>query len=498
MTMTVPPPPDPDPLTSLTSPIPPTSPIPATWPSTSPIPSTATDAGEGGRRVDPTNVANVEVNGFAPGRERPGAHQAGERPAGGRGSVERGSRTGASGGWLYGRFMREVGYTLVCFPLAIVGFVYVVVALSTGPALAVTFLGIPLLATMLVGARGFGTVQRALAAEMLGDRVAPPRPLRPRRRGAKSWVWAGLRDGAGWRACVYLLVKFPLAITNFVVTVAFCSAGLGGVTYPVWQRYLPVQHDSAGRPHRGASFGTDYFLDTWPRMAMAVAAGAVLLYLARPLIHGLVGLDRLLIRGLLGPTNRQLAAERMHELEFTRASAVDDSAAALRRIERDLHDGAQARLVSMAMNLGAVREQLATADGDSLDLDRTRSRSTPPTATSRRPSSSCVTSPAVSTRRSSTMVSRRRWKASPPEAPAPAPAAVLAGSRWRCMSTCPSGRRRRSRRSPTSAPRSCSPTPSGTAGPTRSESVSSDAPDGSGSPSSTTGRAVPPSNPAAA
>lgn len=302
-----------------------------------------------------------------------GDRQAGERPAGGRGSVERGSRTGASGGWLYGRFVREVGYTLVCFPLAIVGFVYVVVALSTGPALAVTFLGIPLLATMLVGARGFGTVQRALAAEMLGDRVAPPRPLRPRSRGVMRWVRAGLRDGAGWRACVYLLVKFPLAITNFVVTVAFCSAGLGGVTYPVWQRYLPVQHDSAGRPHRGASFGTDYFLDTWPRMAMAVAAGAVLLYLARPLIHGLVGLDRLLIRGLLGPTNRQLAAERMHELELTRASAVDDSAAALRRIERDLHDGAQARLVSMAMNLGAVREQLATADGDSLDLDRTRS-----------------------------------------------------------------------------------------------------------------------------
>ena len=64
-----------------------------------------------------------------------------------------------------------------------------------------------------------------------------------------------------------------------------------------------------------------------------------------------------LIRGLLGPSSM---AERVSELERTRALAVDDAAAALRRVERDLHDGAQMRLAALAMNLGMAREKLGT------------------------------------------------------------------------------------------------------------------------------------------
>ncbi|WP_242422719.1 sensor histidine kinase, partial [Frankia torreyi] len=123
--------------------------------------------------------------------------------------------------------------------------------------------------------------------------------------------------------------------------------------------------------HRGASFGTDYFLDTAPLIVAVTVTGLLLLPVARWTVRGLVHLDVLLIRGLLGPTRRSLTAQRVRDLERTRAAAVDDSAAALRRIERDLHDGAQARLVAMAMNLGIAREHLA-ADGDAVDLDATR------------------------------------------------------------------------------------------------------------------------------
>ena len=73
------------------------------------------------------------------------------------------------------------------------------------------------------------------------------------------------------------------------------------------------------------------------------------------IVRGITQLDAALIRTLLGPTD---ADQRIQSLEETRTIAVDESAAALRRIERDLHDGAQARLVGLAMNLGIVKDEL--------------------------------------------------------------------------------------------------------------------------------------------
>ncbi|WP_248821282.1 sensor histidine kinase [Frankia sp. AgB32] len=271
------------------------------------------------------------------------------------------------------RAAREFGYSLATLPLAILGFVYVVFSLSAGPPLSVTFLGLPMLAGLLVGARGLGAAQRGLVAGVLGERVDGPPPFRPRHPGAWQWIRSGLGDGAGWRTFLYLLLKFPLAIGMTVAAVTGWIGGLGYLTYPVWRRWLPVEHDDRGRPHRGASFTDNYFLDTWPRLLLAVGAGVVLVVVGLFLVRALVALDRLLVRGLLGPTRRSLEKARMRELELTRAAVVDDSAAALRRIERDLHDGAQARLVAMAMNLGTVREQLATG-GEDVDLAETRSR----------------------------------------------------------------------------------------------------------------------------
>ena len=75
------------------------------------------------------------------------------------------------------------------------------------------------------------------------------------------------------------------------------------------------------------------------------------------MVRGCNDLDRRLAARLLGPPLTQ----RVRDLEETRASAVDDSAARLRRIERDLHDGAQAQMVAVAMKLGLAREKLGGA-----------------------------------------------------------------------------------------------------------------------------------------
>jgi len=125
-------------------------------------------------------------------------------------------------------------------------------------------------------------------------------------------------------------------------------------TYPVWwQGFDPTNVDSRGVVHHsGIQFG-DYFIETWPRALLVSAAGLVAIFLVPWPVRAVVALDGVMMRWLLGPTSR---GERVRELERSRARAVEDSAAALRRIERDLHDGTQARLVALAMSLGQARE----------------------------------------------------------------------------------------------------------------------------------------------
>jgi signal transduction histidine kinase len=82
--------------------------------------------------------------------------------------------------------------------------------------------------------------------------------------------------------------------------------------------------------------------------------------------RGVNAAERAFLRAMLGPGR---LAQRVRDLEETRAAAVDDTAALLRRLERDLHDGAQVRLAALALNLGRAKEKL---DGDAADLVRAR------------------------------------------------------------------------------------------------------------------------------
>jgi signal transduction histidine kinase len=252
------------------------------------------------------------------------------------------------------RSYAELLYVALGLPLGIAGFVFVVTALSISVSLMITVIGFPLLAFSLVLARQFGAVERGLGRGLLGVEVETPR-RQPRTKGLLSF----LTDRVGWRAMTFLALRFPVAIIDFTVTTAVWSYGLAGTTYWFWRQFLPSQNDSDGVAHRGASFGSNYFIDTPVRIVGFTILGVLILVAAPWVVHGVVTLDRLLVRGLLGPTT---AAERVRELETTRSMAVEDSAASLRRIERDLHDGAQARLVALAMSLGLAKEELDGED----------------------------------------------------------------------------------------------------------------------------------------
>ncbi|SEG64700.1 Signal transduction histidine kinase [Actinacidiphila yanglinensis] len=201
---------------------------------------------------------------------------------------------------------KEIANLLLNFPMALVGFIYVVTTLTLGAGLSVTVIGLPLLAFGLVGCRLLGKVERRRARALLGLHVDEPRPLRRETLGGfLPWLWATLKDPVAWRHALYLAIRLPWGIVTFTVTL------------------------------------TSLFV-LWP----------VLPFLAR----GMSAVDRALVRGLLQPSDE--LERRIAELESDRGVVFDTAAADLRRIERDLHDGAQARLVALAMGLGLAKEKL--------------------------------------------------------------------------------------------------------------------------------------------
>ncbi|MET8497822.1 sensor histidine kinase [Streptomyces microflavus] len=202
---------------------------------------------------------------------------------------------------------REIAHLLVNLPMAIAGFVYALLVIAVGVGLSVTVIGLPVLVAGLRGARVLGRVERGRARSLLGVRIEEPSPL-PRGRqegGVFPWLWSGLKDPVGWRSLLYAFIRLPWGVLTFAVTLVSLTV-------------------------------------LWP----------VLPFIAR----GLTAADRAMVRGLLPPSDE--LERRIAELESDRGVVVDTAAADLRRIERDLHDGAQARLVALAMGLGLAKEKL--------------------------------------------------------------------------------------------------------------------------------------------
>jgi len=177
--------------------------------------------------------------------------------------------------------------------------------------------------------------------------------LRPEKK--LGWLSGAMRDRHAWRARSYFALKLPVAAFQLLVAAGLLLAGLFYLTYPIWQELAKA----------GPGLGTGHPVPLAASF-LFVPLGAFLLLAAPWLAHGVNELDVALMRGLLGPgspgspgsPDSTALTERVRDLEVTRAHAVDDSAARLRSIERDLHDGAQAQLVALAMKLGLAKEKL--------------------------------------------------------------------------------------------------------------------------------------------
>ncbi len=250
---------------------------------------------------------------------------------------------------------------LAGFVLGIAVFVFVVTGLSLGFSLLVLALvGLPLLGLTVRAASWFAVAERARVALMLGVRIpAWPEQSRagyrwgivPRRRM--------LTERAAWGEIGYALLRLPVSALAVAVSVWTWAASLVLLTLPLYDKYLPSG---------GAKIGDVVFRGT-PTMASSAAIGLLLLLVAPQLTRGFGRMDARLSRWLLGPPS-DLAA-RVVELETSRERVVDAAEAERRRIERDLHDGAQQRLVALAMELGRAKARFADdPDGAKVLVDQ--------------------------------------------------------------------------------------------------------------------------------
>ncbi|GGL74062.1 histidine kinase [Streptomyces fumigatiscleroticus] len=253
-----------------------------------------------------------------------------------------------------GRSWREFGYVLLSLPVSILMFTYAVTMVSLGAGLLVTFLGIPVLAAALAGCRGLGALERARARGLLGLEVSAPEPLRMKRQGMMAWIGAVLKSGTSWRALLYAVLHLPWAVFSFAVAVSVWVCGWAMLTYPLWFWAFPMYAGQDGIQLYGDGRHGVY-LDNAFEISVTALVGLSIVLVTPWIVRALTTVDRLLVHGLLGPSP---LATRVVELESGRGVVVDTAAADLRRIERDLHDGAQARLVNLAMDLGLAKEKL--------------------------------------------------------------------------------------------------------------------------------------------
>lgn len=228
-------------------------------------------------------------------------------------------------------------------------FTVMVALLSVTFSLAVTVvLAVPFAWLTVLLARWFGRMERARARVLLGVDVADPHPAR-----TGGW-WSRLRrdlvSGAVWREIAHHLLLLPVGLVGWALAVVLWSGSLFLVTLPATVWLMPDDVADLGPIEVGIGGA----------VGLGLLGSVGLCYVAPWFTRGWARLDVALVRGLLGPTASAQWEERVETLTTTRALAVDAAEEERRRIERDLHDGAQQRLVALAIDLGMARSKMDT------------------------------------------------------------------------------------------------------------------------------------------
>jgi signal transduction histidine kinase len=254
----------------------------------------------------------------------------------------------------------ETFHLLLDLVVGVFWFTVLTTLIATGGSLLITLIGLPILTATFLLARAGAYVERRRVAFFLGrDIEQPTRRAHAEDRGFRRLL-APFRDRTTWKEVAYLWIAQPvLSIVSFTVAVTAWTVPLWAITLPTY-----AIHTSGAAPQ----IWNGERLDTPLKTLLTALGGLILLPLVPWIIRGMAAVDAALARVLLSPSKRDELEEQIGTLRETQARSVDIAIADRRQIERDLHDGAQQRLLALGMDLGMALEKFETDPAGAREL----------------------------------------------------------------------------------------------------------------------------------
>ncbi|MHB8960268.1 MAG: sensor histidine kinase [Candidatus Limnocylindrales bacterium] len=251
---------------------------------------------------------------------------------------------------------KALGAILLGFFVSIFAFGVVTTLLSTGASLLIVVVGVPIIGLAIEAAKLFAGVERWRMG-LVADGPLIPRPYRPLfpipnapvEARIRAWAEAEFLDASRWFDVVYVAIALPLAILEFVVAVILWAIAVSFTLIPIGAlaaRLAGASLNPQGAPNLAVVF--------W----VLFVVGLVMLPVAASATRGMAVLHRYVVEGLLCISPSEALRRENDRLRQSRSAAVELEASELRRIERDLHDGAQQRLVMLAIDLSLAEDKV--------------------------------------------------------------------------------------------------------------------------------------------
>ena len=268
-------------------------------------------------------------------------------------------------------------YLILAFVLAMTAVSVLAGLFWSGIGLLILVVGLPIVVLSLLVARGFGLAERYLLRLTGLPEITEPEWNRDAHESTGFWstLTRPLRNGHYWTSLLYGMIVSPVVSTvTFALTTLWLSVSLGGLTYWFWASFIP-RGDGTGEWGQYVSAALPWLFGGWSSWAVEVVlylvAGLIFTVTLPWVMSGLSRAQHSIARALLGrwPSD-DLATEARAEA-VARTSAVQAESAGLRRLERDIHDGPQQRLVRLQLDLAALERRAEAGDTDAAaDLAR--------------------------------------------------------------------------------------------------------------------------------
>ena len=246
---------------------------------------------------------------------------------------------------------RDFAYLLAVFCVSIIELVVWITGLSLTIGLLVLIVGVFVWVATAYVFRGMATIDRRLAGWVRGKPI--PGVYQPPRD--RSRVRTVTSDPQTWKDFGWMVLNSIFGFAIATIAVALTVVVLSYIVMPLWWWAIPDPHTQYGTLNLGI-----YTVNSTGKAFVTTAIGLALLPLVVLLNHGFAAGHAATAAAILGPSERQRLNARVRELASTRADVVVAANEQLERIERDLHDGAQARLVALAMELGMAEEEMSS------------------------------------------------------------------------------------------------------------------------------------------